>query len=316
LKIERLGRNLGAQVHGVDLSEPLSEGGFAVIHNALAEHELLLFRDQDISPGAQLAFGRRFGPPSIHPFSPNMAEMPELIVLDNHQANPPRLTDIWHSDETFRAEPPLATILRSTITPRIGGDTMFASMSAAHEGLSDQLQQFLSGLEGNHDFKPFRTLLDSDEDGHRRLRALEAEFPLRHHPVVRVHPVSGRKVIFVNPQFTIGIKGMAPSESGPLLATLFDLAKVPEYQYRLHWQTHTLAIWDNRAVQHYAIHDYHPQRRRMERITICGNRPFGISEEREIPLIPRQAISAENPTAADTAAEIAPQRQVYRAGNN
>jgi taurine dioxygenase len=308
MEIERLGRNLGAQVHGVDLSAPLSDENFAVIHDALAQHEILIFRDQDITPEAQLAFGRRFGPPSVHPFSPNMAGMPELIVLDNHQANPPRLTDIWHSDETFRPEPPLATILRSTITPKIGGDTMFASMSAAHDALNDQMQQFLSGLEAIHDFKPFRTLLDSDEDGHRRLRALEAEFPLRHHPVVRVHPVSGRKVIFVNPQFTIGIKGMARAESEPLLAMLFELAKVPEYQFRLHWQTHTLAIWDNRAVQHYAIHDYHPQRRRMERITICGDRPFGVEEGRNMPLLARQPLQGETPTG--TKAE--PVRQLER----
>ncbi len=308
IRIERLGRNLGAHVHGADLSKPLADADFAIIHDALAEHEMLLFRDQDIDPSAQLAFGRRFGPPSVHPFSPNMAEMPELIVLDNHHANPPRLTDIWHSDETFRAEPPLATILRSTITPKLGGDTMFASMSAAHDGLSDQLQQFLSGLEAIHDFTPFRTLLASDEDGHRRLRELEVQFPLQPHPVVRVHPVSGRKVIFVNPQFTIGIKGMAEEESRPLLAMLFDLAKVPEYQYRLHWKTNTLAIWDNRAVQHYAIHDYHPQRRRMERITISGDKPFGIDHGRQITLIPRQPVDSE--TTPETDRE--PVRQVDR----
>jgi taurine dioxygenase len=312
IRIERLGRNLGARVHGADLSKPLSDADFAAIHAALAEHEMLLFRDQDIDAAAQLAFGRRFGPPSVHPFSPNLAEMPELIVLDNHQGNPPRLTDIWHSDETFRAEPPMATILRATITPELGGDTMFASMSAAFDGLADQLQHFLSGLEAVHDFKPFRGLLASDADGHRRLRGLEAEFPLRHHPVVRVHPESGRKVIFVNPQFTIGTKGMADAEGQPLLAMLFDLAKVPEYQFRLRWKTNTLAIWDNRAVQHYAIHDYYPQRRRMERITIRGDRPFGVDDARRVPLIPRQAIAAEGPS--DGGPE--PLRQVYRKGGN
>ncbi len=308
LRIERLGRSLGAQVYGVDLSRSQSEDDFAVIRHALAEHELLLFRDQDITAEEQLAFGRCFGPPSIHPFSPNLAEMPELIVLDNHRDNPPRLTDIWHSDETFRSQPPMATILRATIAPKLGGDTMFASMSAAYEGLSDGMQQFLSGLEAVHDFKPFRSLLPSDEDGHRRLRELEAEYPLQHHPVVRVHPESGRKVIFVNPQFTIGIKGMADSEAQPLLATLFDLAKVPEYQFRLQWQTHTMAVWDNRAVQHYAIHDYYPQRRRMERITISGDRPLSVAEGADIPLLARKPLDGEAPAETDTE----PLRQLER----
>ncbi len=308
VRIERLGRNLAARIHGVDLSGPLSEVDFAIIHDALAEHELLVFPDQEISAPEQLAFGRYFGKPSVHPFSPNRADLPELIILDNHRDNPPSLTDIWHSDETFRATPPMATILRSTITPKLGGDTMFASMSAAYEGLSDHLQQFLSGLEAIHDFKPFRSLLASDEAGHRRLRELEARFPKQAHPIVRVHPVSGRKVIFVNPQFTIAIAGMAERESQPLLATLYDLAKVPEYQYRLQWQTNTLAIWDNRAVQHYAIHDYHPQRRRMERITVAGDKPFGVHADRQVPLIARQAVAAEaGPRIGDE-----PARQIHR----
>lgn len=308
VRVERTGRNLGAEISGVDLSGALSDTQFAVIEHALAEHEVLIFRDQEISSADQLAFGRHFGEPSIHPFSPNLAEMPELIVLDNHRDNPPALTDIWHTDESFRATPPKATILRSTITPKLGGDTMFASMSAAYEGLSDQQQRFLSGLEGLHDFKPFRGLLAADEEGHKRLRDLEARYPLQPHPVVQVHPASGRKVIFVNPQFTIGIKDMAEAESRPLLAMLFDLAKIPEYQYRLHWRTSTLAVWDNRAVQHYAVHDYYPQRRRMERITIAGEAPFGVEAGHDIPLVARQDIAAEQGAEQGEAAV----RQVYR----
>jgi len=216
-----------------------------------------------------------FGDLSIHPFSPNLADMPELIVLDNHQGNPPRLTDQWHSDETFRETPPMATILRSTITPKLGGDTMFASMSAAYEGLSDEIQRLISGLEGIFDFKPFRTLFSNDPESKKRLREIEDEHPIRTHPVVRVHPESGRKSIFVNPQFTIGIKGMKEEESRALLTMLFDQAKVPEYQFRHHWEQNTMIMWDNRCVLHYAIHDYYPQRRRMERVTIAGDKPFG-----------------------------------------
>ncbi|NKB60248.1 MAG: hypothetical protein GKS00_28410 [Alphaproteobacteria bacterium] len=298
----RLGRSLAGEIRDIDLSRPLDDATFAAVHRAFLENEVLIFRDQDISSDDLMAFGRRFGPLSVHPFSPTMAEAPELIVLDNHRDNPPRLTDIWHSDETFRETPPLGTMLRSTITPRIGGDTMFASMSAAYDGLDDRTQRFISGLEAVSDFKPFRTLLGNDAESRKKLHELEDKFPQPCHPIVRVHPNSGRKSIFVNRQFTIGIKGMKPSESGPLLEMLFNLANQPEYQYRLQWQQNTLAFWDNRAVQHYAIHDYYPQRRRMERVTIAGDKPFGIDAPYDGPVIGRpdiELIDADTPPATD-----------------
>ena len=136
IEIVRLSRNLGAEIRNLDLSHELTEDEFSIVHQAFLENEVLVFREQDIDARDQIAFGKLFGELSIHPFSPNLVDMPELIVLDNHKDNPPRLTDQWHSDETFREAPPMATILRSTITPRLGGDTMFASMSAAYEGLS------------------------------------------------------------------------------------------------------------------------------------------------------------------------------------
>ncbi len=297
ISVVRLGRNLAAEIQDIDLSQPLDDATFAAVNHAFLENEILIFRDQDISADDLMAFGRRFGPLSIHPFSPTMADAPELIVLDNHRDNPPRLTDIWHSDETFRETPPLGTMLRSTITPRVGGDTMFASMSAAYEGLDDRTQRFISGLEGEFDFKPFRTLFGSDEEGRRKLHELEDRWPQLTNPVVRVHPESGRKSIFVNRQFTIGIKGMKPSESGPLLEMLYGLANQPEVQYRLQWQPNTLVFWDNRVVLHYAIHDYFPQRRRMERVTIAGDKPFGVDAPYESPVIGRPEIEL---TEADT----------------
>ena len=281
----RLGPNIGAEIRNLNLSQPLTDGEFALVHQALLENEVLVMRDQDIATEDQLAFGRMFGDLLIHPFSPTLDGIPELIVLDNHRDNPPRLTDRWHSDETFREAPPMATILRSTITPRLGGDTMFASMTAAFEGLPDEMQRLVSSLEGIFDFKPFRTLFGDDPDSKKRLREIEDKYPIRTHPVVRVHPESGRKSIFVNPQFTIGIKGMKDSESTALLGMLFDLAKVPEYQFRLHWEPNTMVMWDNRCVLHYAIHDYYPQRRRMERVTIAGDRPFGVDAPYEGPHI-------------------------------
>ena len=290
IEVARLGRNLGAEVRSLDLSQPLTANEFAVVHRAFLEHEVLVLRDQEISASDQVAFGQLFGELSVHPFSPNLADMPELIILDNHRDNPPRLTDQWHSDETFRETPPMATILRSMITPRLGGDTMFASMSAAYEGLSDEMQKFISSLEGIFDFKPFRTLFGSDEESKKRLREIEDKHPVRTHPVVRVHPENGRKSIFVNPQFTIGIKGMKEGESQSLLNMLFDQAKVPEYQFRHRWEQNTMVVWDNRSVLHYAIHDYYPQRRRMERVTIAGDKPFGPNDPYGGPFIGRPEI--------------------------
>lgn len=304
ISVVRLGRNLAAEIRDIDLSLPLDDATFAAVHQAFLENEVLIFRGQDISSDDMMNFGRRFGPLSIHPFSPTMADTPELIILDNHRDNPPRLTDIWHSDETFRETPPLGTILRSTITPRVGGDTMFASMSAAYEGLDDRTQRFISGLEAEFDFKPFRTLFGNDEEGRRKLHELEDRWPQLCHPVVRVHPESGRKSIFVNRQFTIGIKGMKPSESGPLLEMLYGLANQPEYQFRLQWQRNTMVMWDNRVVLHYAIHDYYPQRRRMERVTITGDKPFGVDHPYEGPVIGRREIElteADTPPSSDAA---------------
>lgn len=302
ISVVRLGRNLGAEIRDIDLSQPLDDATFAAVNHAFLENEVLIFRDQDITPDDMMTFGRRFGPLSIHPFSPIMDDRPELIVLDNHRDNPPRLTDIWHSDETFRETPPLGTMLRSTITPRIGGDTMFASMSAAYEGLDDRMQSFLSGLEAEFDFKPFRTLFGNDEEGRRKLHELEDRWPQLTHPVIRVHPESGRKSIFVNRQFTIGIKGMKRAESEPLLEMLYGLANQPEYQFRLHWQQNTMAFWDNRVVLHYAIHDYFPQRRRMERVTIGGDKPFGVNHPYDGPVIGRPEIElteADTPPSSD-----------------
>ena len=219
-----------------------------------------------------------FGELTIHPFSPNMDEHREVIVLDNHNANPPALTDQWHSDETFRLEPPTGTILRAEIVPEIGGDTMFASMTAAYAGLTPRLQHYLAGLNAIHDFKPFRTLFAGRPEAIGRLRKMEDEYPNPSHPVVRLHPQTGRPILNVNPQFTVRIEGMSTPESDSLLQFLYQQAKIPEYQLRVKWEPHTIVMWDNRSVQHYAVHDYYPQRRRMLRITVKGEKQIGIAD--------------------------------------
>src|SRR5215510_3937589 len=274
--VAKVGVHLGAEISGVDLRRPLSNEQFKALDDALVEHGLIIFRNQDITSGNLIEFGRRFGELTVHPFAPNEENAPELIKFRNDEKTPPFGTDVWHSDETFRAEPPMATVLCAKEVPEIGGDTMFVSMSAAYEGLSERMRRFISGLEAVHDLKPFRTLFGDGEEDRRNLQRFELLYPPQAHPVVRVHPVSGRKVLFVNPQFTIAIKGMDERESRSLLDTLFHQALVPEYQFRLCWGPHTIAMWDNRSTQHYAIHDYYPQRRYMERVTIRGGPVIGV----------------------------------------
>ena len=277
VRVAKAGAHLGAEITGVDLRHPLADAQLDAINEALVEHELIIFRDQDISSENLMSFGRGFGELTVHPFAPNEGKnAPELIKFRNDEKTPPFGTDVWHSDETFRAEPPMATILCAKEVPAVGGDTMFVSMTAAYEGLSDRVQHYISGLDAIHDLKPFRPLFGTSEEERSKLQHFEMVYPPQRHPVVRIHPVSGRKVLFVNPQFTIAIDGMDERESRLLLDQLFHQALVPEYQFRLHWAPHTIAMWDNRSTQHYAIHDYYPQRRYMERVTIRGGPVAGV----------------------------------------
>lgn len=273
LQIRRIGVFLGAEVTGLDLTRPLDADTVEALKQAHAEHGVLVFPDQVISAEDLKRFGRCFGPLSVHPFSTSAADAPELIVYDNKEGNPPAPTDIWHTDETFREAPPMGTALCSKIVPEVGGNTAFASMSAVYEGLSDRWQRFLSGLEAVHDFKPFRSLFPNDRAGIEKMRKFEDVYPAVTHPVVTVHPVTGKKVIFVNPQFTLYIKGMAEDESRMILDMLYRKTLIHEYQYRHRWEANMLVFWDNRCVQHSALHDYYPQRRLMERVTVGGTRP-------------------------------------------
>ncbi len=276
ITVSRGGVNVGAEISGVDLRKPLGDESHAAIDKALVDNGLVIFRDQEITSEQLMAFGHRFGELTVHPFAPADEVAPALIKFRNDEKTPPFSTDVWHSDETFRAEPPMATVLVAKEVPAIGGDTVFASMAAAYDGLSDRMQQHISGLEAVHDFKPFKALFDDSLAARKKLQAFELQYPPQVHPVVRVHPVSGRKVLFVNPQFTMAIKGMEEQESRQLLDFLFRQALVPEYQFRHRWAPHTLIMWDNRSTQHYAVHDYYPQRRYMERITIKGGPVTGV----------------------------------------
>jgi len=279
ITIRKTGVFLGAEVTGVDLRNPLDEATVEAIRLAHGEHGVLAFPDQDMSSEDLKRFGRYFGDLTVHPFSSSSADAPELIVYDNKEGNPPAPTDVWHTDETFRECPPMGTALCCKIIPEHGaGDTAFASMTAVYEGLSDRMQAFLSGLEAVHNLGPFLTLFPDTEEGRRAMHLAEEKLPPVTHPVIRVHPVTGKKALFVNPQFTVSIKGMEADESRAILDLLFRKTLRHEFHYRHRWQPDMLVFWDNPSTQHSALHDYYPQRRLMERVTISGGRPFGEGE--------------------------------------
>ncbi len=276
--LHRLGVFVGARVTDIDLTQPLDDHTVSQITQALAHYGLLVLPQQDSSAADLKRFGRCFGPLRVHPFSSNAEDDPELIVFDNKEGNPPAATDVWHSDETFRVAPPMATVLCSKQIPEVGGDTEFANMAAVYDSLSDRWKRFLDGLEAVHDFKPFRGLFPATPEGIARMRRYEDLYPPATHPVVSLHPVTGRKVLFVNPQFTLYIKGLPEDESRMILDMLFRKTQVHEYHYRHRWEPNMLIVWDNRLVQHSALHDYYPHRRHMERVTITGSPPIAASE--------------------------------------
>jgi taurine dioxygenase len=271
-EVERLGARLGAQIHGLDLTAEMSHATVRAFEAALIEHKVLVLRDQNLTTAQHVAVSRRLGELEVHPMRPQ-GEFPEILVLDNDKDNPVLSTDVWHSDTTFRRNPTKYTILRCQIIPKVGGDTLWADMTAAYEGLSDTFKAMIAGLRAVHDFRNFRVLFSKSDEDQARLRRMEEMFPNPSHPVVRTHPVSGKKGIYVNPQFTLRIEGLRDDESRALLDVLFEQAHVPEYQFRLRWEPNTIVFWDNISTQHYAANDYYPQRRRMERTAVVGDVP-------------------------------------------
>jgi taurine dioxygenase len=281
LRAEKLGANIGAEISGVDLARKLNRADVRLIKDAFVEHEVLVFRNQDLSQDQYINFTSQLGELTIHPFATALPDHPELIVLDNDKDNPPLSTDQWHSDEMFRQEPPWATALRSAIVPKIGGDTCFASMTSAYDGLLPSLQEFYASLEAVNDFKVFRVLYSGTREGRQRLVELEDMFPNATHPVVRVHPMSKKKAIYVSPQTTKYIANVRDFESEHILHMLYQLPEIPEYQLRVRWEPNMIVLWDNISTQHYAPRDFLPYRRRMERLTIKGSRPYGVAGKKK-----------------------------------
>ncbi len=273
LQIKPVGGALGAEIEGLDLGRELDAEMTSTLRELLVEHEVIFFRDQDISAARQKALALTFGPLQMHPAYATVEGFPEITILESTPDKPTKI-EAWHADMTFRQHPPMGTVLRSVIVPSKGGDTLWSSMTAAYDGLSAPMQAFLGGLTAVHDFSwGFKESLAEPGGAERLAEAVAANPPVRH-PVIRTHPESGKKVIYVNSLFTTHIEELSARESDAVLAYLFAHVTTAEYTCRFHWQPHSIAIWDNRSTQHKPINDYFPAHRKLHRITIDGDMPY------------------------------------------
>ena len=273
LEILPLAGALGAEIKGIDLSTQLGSDDVQRLRDLLNEHEVIFFRDQDITPARQKALALTFGPLQTHPAYDTVEGFPEITILESTPDKPTKI-EAWHSDMTFRQHPPMGTVLKSVIVPPRGGDTLWSSMTAAYNGLSAQMQGFLEGLTAVHDFSyGFKESLAEPGGRERLANAVAANPPVRH-PVIRTHPETGKKVIFVNSLFTTHIEGLTSAESRAILELLFEHVTTPEFTCRFNWRPHSIAIWDNRSTQHKPINDYFPAHRCLQRITIDGDKPY------------------------------------------
>ena len=268
-EIKQLSPMIGAELSGLKLSGDLPDAAISEIRRALLDFKVVFFRDQnELTSSEHIAFARRFGDLEIHPATPKGQEDPEILRI-THDENSKGRENAWHSDVTWRPEPSLGSILRAREVPPCGGDTLFSCMYAAYDALSPALKAWVSGLTARHDIaRVFAGRLN------KSVEELHAQYPVQEHPVVRTHPGTGRRALYVNTAFTDQIVGLSKKESDWLLEHLYSFAAVPEHQCRFSWEPGSLAFWDNRACQHYAASDYFPQRRVMERVTIAGDRPF------------------------------------------
>jgi alpha-ketoglutarate-dependent taurine dioxygenase len=270
IAVRPLTPRVGAELSGIDITAPLSNRQLDELHHALAEHLVLFFRNQTFTLEGLKAFGRLFGELHIHPNMPGPEGHPEILPV-HADANSKRVAgEYWHSDISCDPEPPMGSILHLHTVPPVGGDTLFASAYAAFDALSSRMQSYLEGL----------TALHSGERWYRRVNALlqiddrSREFPKANHPVIRTHPVTGRKALFVNRGFTYQINEVASEESDAVLNYLYAHLERPEFQVRFRWEPDSVAFWDNRSVQHIALWDYFPHVRSGYRVTIKGDRPF------------------------------------------
>ena len=274
-KVTPLNPTIGAVIEGIDLSQALSAAALALIERALLEHQVIFFRDQPLSPVQHAALARQFGQLHIHPIYPNIPEQPEIMLLDT-ELNDLRDNALWHTDVTFLAEPAMGAILSAKKVPAYGGDTLWSSATAAFEALSLPLQRMLCGLTATHDIaKSFPAeRFGTDPAEVEKLEQAKKKHPPISHPVIRTHPVTGRPALFVSEGFSTRINELDAKESDAVLKLLFEHIQKPEFVVRWSWQANDVAFWDNRCTLHYAVDDYRPQHRVMNRATLIGDQPF------------------------------------------
>jgi taurine dioxygenase len=262
IEVKRTAGALGAEVHGVDAAE-LEDAAFEALHRAFLAHHVIVLRDQKLTPEQQVAFGRRFGSLYVHPIVPHLEGHPEVIEIANF-GKERTITEVWHSDVSFAERPPMASALYALEVPEAGGDTLFSNQHLAYERLSSGLRTILDRLRAIHSGAGLGAALGKGDDWRKHGTS---------HPVVRTHPETGRKALYVNPGFTVCFDGMTVEESAPLLRFLHARSARPDLTFRHRWRPGDLLMWDNRSVMHYAIHDHGDATRRLHRITVEGDVP-------------------------------------------
>jgi taurine dioxygenase len=270
IRVQPFSPVLGGEVRGIDLANGLDEEGCREIRSALCQFGVLFFKGQsEIPPALQIAIGRMFGALHMHPAAPQMPGFPELFVIHTQRDSKVANGEFWHSDVSCDEEPPLGTILQIHVLPEIGGDTLFANMCAAYDALSAPFKQMLAGLTAHHESEHIYRGRYAD----RGVEDQGKRYPMATHPVIRTHPETGRKAIFVNRTFTTRIPALSQAESDAVLALLFDHCEQIDFQIRFRWERNDVAFWDNRSVMHRAVWDYWPNERKGRRVTIKGDRP-------------------------------------------
>jgi len=273
IQLKRIAGALGAEVSGLDLARPLSDQQAAALRAAWLEHLVLFFRDQPLMPAQYMAFARRIGQPVEYPFVRGIEGYPEIIEVKKLEHETVNFGGIWHSDTAYLEEPPMASMLLAREVPPYGGDTLFANMYLAYETLSEGMRSMLDPLTAvNSSARADVTRTREDRLKSDGRSGAKKEYAAEH-PVVRTHPETGRKALYVNVAHTARFGGMTEEESAPLLEYLFRHQTRPEFTCRFSWRVGSLALWDNRCTQHNPVNDYHGYRRLMHRITLAGDKP-------------------------------------------